>query len=154
MQVRLATPEDAVAACDVLRRSITELCEADHKNDPAFLAHWLANKTPENVRAWIEGSYLYVAEEAGEIVGVAGLSNTGYITLNYVAPNARFKGVTKALLNAVEQRAMELGCSTCTLQSTKTAEQFYRGAGYRELIGQSDGILGKKLPAHDSSPPS
>ena len=40
-------PDDAIAGCDVLKRSIAELCIADHKNDPAILARWLGNKTIE-----------------------------------------------------------------------------------------------------------
>ena len=46
MIIRDATPADAVKACDVLRASITELCTADHRQDPDILAHWLASKTP------------------------------------------------------------------------------------------------------------
>ena len=45
--------DDAAQACEVLRRSISELCIADQHNDPAILDRWLANKTPENVAAWI-----------------------------------------------------------------------------------------------------
>jgi len=30
MEIRNAVPEDAPAACDVIRRSISELCSADH----------------------------------------------------------------------------------------------------------------------------
>ena len=37
MRVRDAVPEDAPAACEVMRRSITELCGADHGNDPVVL---------------------------------------------------------------------------------------------------------------------
>jgi hypothetical protein len=44
---RPATPEDVPTACDIIRRSITELCTADHANDPAILQRWLANKTPK-----------------------------------------------------------------------------------------------------------
>jgi hypothetical protein len=36
-----------------LRRSITELCQVDHGDDPAVVANWLQNKTPDNVRSWI-----------------------------------------------------------------------------------------------------
>jgi hypothetical protein len=49
MEIRDAETEDALAACQVLRRSITELCISDHRNDPTILGRWLANKTPENV---------------------------------------------------------------------------------------------------------
>ena len=36
MKIRDARPEDAPAACRVLRASIIELCVADHGNDPTF----------------------------------------------------------------------------------------------------------------------
>src|SRR5882757_9842767 len=52
VKIRDATPDDAEAACDVLRRSISELCVADHGNDPAILNAWLGNKQPEIVAAW------------------------------------------------------------------------------------------------------
>ena len=41
------------SACDVLRRSIVELCVADHRNDPKILAQWLANKRPCIVASWV-----------------------------------------------------------------------------------------------------
>src|SRR4051794_36389537 len=130
MRIRAARAEDATAACTVLRRSITELCEADHRSDEPFLARWLENKKPENVLGWIAGSHVFVAEDDTGIVGIAALDGSGQITLNYVAPEARFRGVSRALFHAVEQRALELGLATCTLKSTKTARQFYLAAGY------------------------
>jgi predicted transcriptional regulator len=71
MEIRDAIPEDAPAACEVLRRSISELCGADHRNDPVILGRWLANKTPEIVASWTvrpENSVL-VAVEDGSILG-------------------------------------------------------------------------------------
>jgi hypothetical protein len=63
-----AMPLDASAACDVMRRSIAELCVADHKNDPTILGRWLNNKTPENFRSWIRpGSSLLVAIDKADI---------------------------------------------------------------------------------------
>jgi GNAT superfamily N-acetyltransferase len=145
MLVRAAQPDDATRACDVLRRSISQLCALDHRNDEAFLSSWLSNKTPDNVRSWIEKSHMFVAEENVQILGVAALDHSGFVTLNYVAPEARFRGVSKALLQAVEQKAMELGIGMSRLQSTKTAERFYRAAGYRERSGLPEGTLGKML---------
>jgi GNAT superfamily N-acetyltransferase len=135
MRIREARSDDAAAACDVLRRSIAELCDLDHGNDPALLAPWLANKTPENVAAWIAGSHVFVAEEDGRLLGVAALTNAGHVTLNYVAPEARFRGVSKALLRALEAKAAALGCRSCTLETTRTAARFYRTRGYREQAG-------------------
>lgn len=148
MRIRPARADDAVAACDVLRRSIVELCEADHRNDEARLADWLANKTPEIVAGWIAGSHVFVAEEGGRIVGVAALTDSGHVTLNYVAPEARFRGVSKALIDAVEGKAAQLGLQACTLESTKTARRFYEALGYGERIGLPHGLLGKSLGSH------
>ena len=97
MQIRKACEEDAEAACVVLRRSITELCRDDYRGDAATLAAWLANKTPENVRAWIgeRNSHVLVADDGCAILGVAAIQSTGRISLNYVSPDARFRGVRK-----------------------------------------------------------
>jgi N-acetylglutamate synthase-like GNAT family acetyltransferase len=102
MHLRSAKTEDATAACAVLRRSITELCRADHGGDEILLGKWLSNKTVENVTRWIMQSYFVVAEEGETILGVAAMDASGKITLNYVSPEARFRGVSKALVLQLE----------------------------------------------------
>ena len=130
--IRDATPDDAVAACQVLRESISRLCVADHGNDPAILNAWLANKQPETVAAWVvqKGNSLLLAVEGDAVIGVGSVTDAGEITLNYVAPDARFRGVSRALLSALEGRAAERGNTRCTLVSTETAHRFYQSAGY------------------------
>jgi GNAT superfamily N-acetyltransferase len=134
MEIRDAAIEDASAACRVLRRSISELCVADHGNDPTILTRWLSNKTPEIVASWIArpDNSLLVAVEGGTILAVASVTDAGEITLNYVSPDARFRGVSRALLGALEARAVERGNERCRLTSTETARRFYRTAGYIE----------------------
>jgi GNAT superfamily N-acetyltransferase len=134
MIVREARDEDAEAACHVIRCSIVELCRADHQGHGPTLAAWLANKTPENVRKWIgdRNNHMLVADEDGAILGVAAIQSSGKVTLNYVSPDGRFRGVSKALVARLEARAMELGLAACTLDSTDTARQFYRSIGYNE----------------------
>jgi hypothetical protein len=92
MEIRDAVTEDAEAACEVMRRSITELCEADHRSDPKILASWLANKQPAIFKSWLSqlGNWLMVAVEAGDILGVGSVTDGGEITLNYVSPDAPF----------------------------------------------------------------
>jgi GNAT superfamily N-acetyltransferase len=133
-EIRLARSADAAAACEVLRRSIVELCGADHHNDRQMLADWLANKTSANVSTWIAdtGNAVYVAVDGGRIAGIAAMTKNGMITLNYVSPDFRFRGVTRALLAQLERKAAELGLSECRLDSTKTAERLYRAAGFHE----------------------
>ena len=132
MEIRDATPEDADAACRVLRESILQLCVADHRNDSAILNAWLANKTPEIVAAWAvqEGNSLLLAVEGDAVLGVGSVTDAGEITLNYVAPDARFRGVSLALIKALEARAVERGNRRCTLTSTETAHRFYQTIGY------------------------
>ena len=151
MQIRDARLEDADQACDVLRQSISQLCAADHGNDLAILDAWLANKTPEIVAGWIgqAGSSLLLAVEGDAILGVGAMTDAGEITLNYVAPEARFRGVSRALLKALEARAVERGNRRCTLTSTETAHRFYRSAGYLD-----DGLPIGKFGTNASYPMS
>ena len=132
MNIRDAAPADAAAACEVLPASISELCVADHHNDPEILKRWLASKTPENLAAWIadsEGSMLLAVED-DVVLAVGAVRNDGEVTLNYVSPAARFRGASSALLAALEARAKERGNTHCKLLSTETAHRFYLNRGY------------------------
>jgi GNAT superfamily N-acetyltransferase len=134
MEIRAATFEDAPAACQVMRRSIAELCVADHRNDEAILTRWLDNKTPEIFASWVvrPDNSLFVAAEGDNILAVGSVTDAGEITLNYVSPDARFRGVGRALLGALEARAAERGNTRCTLTSTETARRLYLASGYVE----------------------
>jgi GNAT superfamily N-acetyltransferase len=159
MEIRDAVADDADEVCTVLRRSIAELCDADHGNDPAILARWLDNKTPENVSVWIArpDASLLVAVDGGAIVAVGMVTDGGEILLNYVSPDARFRGASRTLLAALEARAVERGAGQCRLESTETAYRFYRANGYVEdgpptgKFGMSSGYrMAKSLPSPSS----
>ena len=134
MKIRDAVAEDAEAACHVMRRSIAELCSTDHRNDPAILQRWLGNKTPESFMSWLSqpNNSLLVAVEDGKVLAVGSVTDAGEITLNYVSPDARFRGVSRAMLAALEVRAVEKGNARCVLTSTETARRFYQASGYVE----------------------
>jgi GNAT superfamily N-acetyltransferase len=149
--LRKATPDDADGACRVLRRSIAECCAEDHRDDGRILSAWLANKTPENLRAWFSSpGYPVVAEKSGEIVGVAMLSPTGTITLNYLIPEARFLGIGGAMLAALEQEAARRGHAGLTLHSTAAAHRFYLGKGYADT-GEVSAMFGLSAPVMTKS---
>jgi GNAT superfamily N-acetyltransferase len=126
-----------------MRRSIAELCVADHKNDPVILARWLGNKTVENFVAWINqpDNSLLVAVEEGRILAVGSVTDAGSIGLNYVSPDARFQGVSRTLLRALEARALARNNRQCTLTSTQTARRFYLSNGYVSS-GAASGAFG------------
>ena len=121
----------AEAACTVIRQSITHCCVLDHANDPAILTAWLANKTPENLAAWMSapGAAVWGAYRGGMMVGFA-LLTQDKLALCYVVPQALHQGVGRALLLAAEAGARQAGIAALVLESTRTAEAFYRRHGY------------------------
>ena len=141
--VRRATPDDVPAMSGVLTDSITDLCVADHGNDPDKLAAWTRNKTPEGVAAMLANPHgqLFVAELDGVVVAVGAISGNGGITLNYVAPAARFRGVSKAMLAVLEAELKTLGFAEGRLEATATARRFYESAGWVADGPQAEGRM-------------
>ena len=139
---RRAIPSDAEVACEVVRRSIVDLCKADHHGDSETLSKWLANKTPANFARWIasEEHIAVVAEIDGALVGFGLLNLQGRITLLYVAPDARFRGVSKGLLASLENEAIARGLRELKLESSLTALQFYSRCGYTSSGPSTNGF--------------
>jgi histone acetyltransferase (RNA polymerase elongator complex component) len=130
--IRKATPEDAEAACAVLVRSINEICAPYYENDEKVLVQWLENKTPGNVRRWIESdrSYCVVAvNDKGVLVGFASISGSE-IMLNYVIPEVLHQGIGKRMLQALETYAIASGIKNIEVVSSIPAKEFYERNGY------------------------
>lgn len=139
IQIRQATEADAAEAINTLHRSIIELCVADHQNDPAELEGWLGNKTVEAWQKWIarDDAVVLVADRDGVVVGVGMATLSGEILLNYVCPNARFGGVSKAILAAIEGALRTRDVQYCRLESTITAYSFYENCGFQSEPGNA-----------------
>ena len=132
--VRPAVVADILAMSAVLTASITELCTADHHGDPAIVARWTANKTPEGVRAMLanKSARMFVAERDGVVAAVGSIMDGAEIGLNYVHPVQRFSGVSRALLGHMEAEIRAAGTGEARLTSTVTAHRFYRDAGWKD----------------------
>ncbi|WP_420584878.1 GNAT family N-acetyltransferase [Ruegeria sp.] len=129
--MRPATVFDVFDMSRVLTRSITQLCRADHHDDPQAIAKWTANKTPASIREWItSGSQLWVAEEAGQVAAVGGLREAE-ITLLYIDPEFVGQGIGAALLHRLEQELAFAGHLEARLEATRTAQEFYRRHGWQ-----------------------
>ncbi|PIF91426.1 acetyltransferase (GNAT) family protein [Acidovorax sp. 62] len=130
-----ANAAEAAQACDVVRQSITHCCALDHRDDPQVLAAWLANKTAERFAAWMTapGAMAWGAyrggDEGARMVGFVLLMQSK-LALCYVVPQALHQGVGRALLQAAEDAARQAGVAAVELESTRTAEPFYRRHGY------------------------
>jgi GNAT superfamily N-acetyltransferase len=131
--VRPAVAADAAAALDVVRRSIVELCVADHRNDADTLAQWLSNKTVEQFLRWIASDrhHCVVAEDDSGICGVGLIEDDGEIQLCYVRPGAQNRGHGEAMLERLEAQARGWGLARTRLRSTGPAQGFYERHGYR-----------------------
>jgi len=131
--VRPAERSDADAAIAVVRRSITELCTADHRDDPETLASWLANKTVPHFATWLanEDNHCVIAETGGRLSGVGLLRRDGEILLFFLSPDAQRQGIGTAIHAALEEKGRAWGLSKLTLDSTCGARPFYEWLGYR-----------------------
>jgi len=130
--VRQARPDDVAAVLNVLRRSITELCAADHHDDPELLGRWLRNKTPEGFASWLNDpdGILLVAEHGGAVRGVGSLRRAGEINLCYVEPGFERLGLGGALMTSMEQQAQIWALAELRLGSTLGARGFYQRLGF------------------------
>ncbi len=141
ISIRRATPADVSAMSRVLIASITELCAADHRNEEKALAAWTANKSEAGVAKMLANPDLrvFVADRDERILAVGAITMGGEIALNYVAPDARFQGVSRTLLARLEDELVALGFTEGHLEATETARRFYLAAGWLENGPQANG---------------
>ena len=130
--LRRATVFDVFDLSRVLIRSITQLCKADHGDDPQVIAQWAANKDPVTIRGWIaSGAHIWLAEHAGQVAAVGGLREAGEITLLYIDPDHTGHGIGAVLLKRLELELIAAGCSEGRLEATRTAQSFYLKHGWQ-----------------------
>lgn len=129
--IRAATLGDCAAMALVRVRSIRMLCAPDHHNDEAAIASWAGDGSPDKFIRILSmpDAVVLVAERAGQIVAVGALAGDR-VTLNYVDPDHRFQGVSKAMMAALEQSLRDAGVRTAHLDSSATALPFYRSLGW------------------------
>jgi GNAT superfamily N-acetyltransferase len=130
--VRPAVEADVDAMSVVMTASVTELCSADHHDDPQNIAQWVSNRTPAGVATMMArpAQSFFVAERDGEIAAVGAMNEDGVIIFNYVSPLHRFAGVSSALLTHLEAALRQAGHREGRLTSTTTAHRFYLGRGW------------------------
>lgn len=130
--IRPAGRADVPAMSRVLTASIIELCATDHGNDPEALAAWTRNKSEGGVATMLDNPDLliFVAELDGAVSAVGAITRDGTVALNYVAPTARFRGLSKAMMARLEAELKALGFTEGRLEATATALKFYQATGW------------------------
>ncbi|WP_367185320.1 GNAT family N-acetyltransferase [Rugamonas sp.] len=121
---------------------------------------WLGNKTPHMVASWFGSptNFSLVAVIEGEVVGVALLTGAGKLALCYLLPEARGKGVGRALLAKMEEQACAWGVKALQLHSTASGASFFAARGYvdsgkvRSPYGVDTSFFWKQLAAGSGEP--
>jgi GNAT superfamily N-acetyltransferase len=104
--------------------AVPPLLASNRWTDPNFASGYLASLVSSSL-SFSRGRALKELDPLGRNLSAVGsVPDAGHIALNYVSPDARFRGVSRALLGALEARAMERGSARCTLNSTETARAF------------------------------
>lgn len=125
--------EEARAFLEVHRAAVRGIAAKDYPQ--AVIEDWAPLPVTENrVARFLENpddEIRIVAEGEGEIVGVGALVlENAELRACYVAPTAGRMGVGTALVREIEEIARRHGLGGLWLDSSLTAEPFYRALGY------------------------
>jgi N-acetylglutamate synthase-like GNAT family acetyltransferase len=130
-EIRLATPDDAVAIADVLRDAFTVYRK--HYTAEAFEV--VTPGTDVILERFEEGP-MWVAEMNGEVVGTVSLTTEPeglYVRSMAVSPGAQGRGIGHQLLNAVDGHAESTEFERIFLYTTyfvPGAKEMYAKHGY------------------------
>jgi putative acetyltransferase len=134
--VREATVEDARAIIQAHYDAVHTTAARDYETD--VLDEWSAvvddrvAPMQQQIEKNPDGSLMLVAEVDGRVVGFGEIVPTaGELRAVYVSSECGRNGVGRALLNELEIRARQFGVPKLWLDSSLTAEPFYRAHGYQ-----------------------
>ena len=133
VNVRQMRSEEAQSFLEVLRAAVRGIAARDYP--PSIVESWaplpITDEAIERVLANPEKELRIVAEVNGEIVGIGAIViETSELRACYVAPKAARMGIGSALVSEIERIAREHGVTCLHLDSSITAEPFYRALGY------------------------
>jgi GNAT superfamily N-acetyltransferase len=121
--IRKATPDDRAALVALMLESNGYEVPAARAMIAAFIPRW----------TFTEGDEVWLAEEAGDVMGFYQLIPHGPDTLEldlfFTANAAQGKGVGRRLFEPMAERARALGATSVVISSNPQAADFYRRMG-------------------------
>eukprot|EP00112_Aurelia_sp_Birch-Aquarium-sp1_P015354 Seg3397.4 transcript_id=Seg3397.4/GoldUCD/mRNA.D3Y31 product="hypothetical protein" protein_id=Seg3397.4/GoldUCD/D3Y31 len=143
-EIRLATNEDAEGIYETHVASIQNVQHPDYSS--AQITTWKERQNAEHYIKFIENGCIYVAVSLNEIVGFVHLeeidTNEKHFKIKalFVHPTFSGKGAGTKLYRHVEQVAEQKGCKLMTVESSLSAEGFYKSNGFvsEEVVGHTD----------------
>ncbi|MFA6329572.1 MAG: GNAT family N-acetyltransferase [Candidatus Micrarchaeia archaeon] len=136
VRIRLFRPGDEKGCRRVILTGIKVSEKAFGKKIAAMQAR--AN-TVAKIREKARAGGFAVAVAGTAIVGTGRLQDSGEISIVYLLPRFRLRGIGSQLLGYLERVARRRGLKTVFVYSNPVAEKFYLKAGYR-LAGKA-GVL-------------
>lgn len=130
--IRPAILADVGIISRIIERSIRFGCALDHRNDPLIVSAWLRQQSADFIGACLADPHFYlnIALLAGKPVGAGMARLNGDIVFCHVQPESFRRGAGRALMSDLEGWLRIRGGVRAHLNSTRTAEAFYRRMGY------------------------
>lgn len=141
ISVRPMAAQDAPEAAGLIARCLTRVNSRDYA--PEEIARLVAAHRPAAIREMIGAGDCWGCRVDGRIVGVTRLlpaddgdPQVGWLRTVFVDPAHQGRGAGRALIDAAEARARQMGMAVIRLGATITAHGFYQRLGYRDLTGE------------------
>ena len=135
MHIRLFRAEDAPAIAQLFHDTIRTVNLRDYTI--AQVQAWAPDDL--NFRNWAEicsNRFTYVAEESGQILGFGELESNGHIDCFYCHKDFQGRGVGRRIYDAIEIKAIELGCDRLFTEASITAKPFFQHLGFSIITAQ------------------
>ena len=147
LNIREATKADARSMAALRAASIRALCEPDHHGDEAAIKRWVGADDKFEQLLARDDLTLIAVELDDQLAGLGAMSGDR-VTLNYVHPDFRFRGVSKAIMQTLESRMVAHGVLRGVLDSSVTALRFYQAIGWKK-DGPADPESGQQPMSKD-----
>lgn len=136
IHVRPVRPEDARCFIEVRNAAVRGIAVKDYP--PAVIEAWakspITDATIDDFLVNPDKETRLVAELNTEIAGIGSLViDNNELRACYVRPDAARQGVGSAILREIERIALENGVTFLQMDSSVTAEPFYKAMGYEVL---------------------
>ncbi len=140
---RLANTSDLEAVQTLFTNTIKGSCHQDYS--PKAIAVW--TNSVKNTDRWltaIREQYFILAEIDHKLIGFGSLLNHNYIDFMYVSPNHQGRGIAKAILDQLIQKAKASGRKSVESDVSITAKPFFINQGFEALHqnkNERDGVI-------------
>lgn len=118
-------------------------CSQDYS--PKEIEVWTnSTKRTERWLTAIREQYFIIAQINDKAVGFGSLLNDNYIDFMYVSPNHQGRGIAKAILEKLIQKAKSLGSQFIESDVSITAKPFFINQGFKALHqnkNEHDGVI-------------